>query len=93
MSIYMYIYVCIYIWNLYLYIYVYICMYIHANWYKCYLQMSISIATALCDRELSFIEFCRKYHYDDNAKKVYPRVYGRAKHLQNGSSSWHSLHL
>ena len=35
---------------------------------------------ALCDRELSFIEFCRKYHYDDNANKVYPRVYSRAKH-------------
>ena len=52
----------------------------HANWYKSYLQRGASIATALGDRELSFIEFCRKYHYDDNAKKVYPRVYGKAEH-------------
>ena len=26
------------------------------------------------------MEFCRKYHYEDNAKRVYPRVYGKTKH-------------
>ena len=52
----------------------------HANWYKCYLKRETSIATAFSDQDLSFVEFCRKYHYDDNAKKVHPRVYGKAKH-------------